>query len=167
MIQSDQFPEIPWRVWDAFRVSRVSRGWRSISPQKPLPTTFAFLLNRSASHNPPPQKMALLQYHAPVDYAAQLDGFKDFLKHFKTMQSTDEAAATEALESLNIDGNRTSDEYDMMDDVEGGAQTRSARKQRQVKLKYMDILLDVANRDSTHILIELDDLETVRLPPLS
>ncbi|KAJ5814325.1 DNA replication licensing factor MCM7 [Penicillium pulvis] len=104
--------------------------------------------------------MALLQYHAPVDYAAQLDGFKDFLKHFKTMQSTDEAAATEALEGLNIDGNRTSDEYDMMDDIEGGAQTRSARKQRQVKLKYMDILLDVANRDSTHILIELDDLET-------
>ncbi|KAJ5890175.1 DNA replication licensing factor MCM7 [Penicillium tannophilum] len=104
--------------------------------------------------------MALLQYHAPVDYAAQLDGFKDFLKHFKTMQSTDEAAATEALEGLNIDGNRTSDEYDMMDDIEGGAQTRSARKQRQVKLKYMDMLLDVANRDSTHILIELDDLET-------
>ncbi|KAJ6103704.1 DNA replication licensing factor MCM7 [Penicillium sp. IBT 16267x] len=104
--------------------------------------------------------MALLQYHAPVDYAAQLDGFKDFLKHFKTMQSTDEAAATEALEGLNIDGNRTSDEYDMMDDIEGVAQTRSARKQRQVKLKYMDMLMDVANRDSSHILIELDDLET-------
>ncbi|KAJ5655261.1 DNA replication licensing factor MCM7 [Penicillium longicatenatum] len=104
--------------------------------------------------------MALQQYHAPVDYAAQLDGFKDFLKHFKTMQSTDEAAATEALEGLNIDGNRTSDEYDMMDDLEDGAQTRSARKQRQVKLKYMDMLMDVANRDSSHILIELDDLET-------
>jgi DNA replication licensing factor MCM7 len=110
--------------------------------------------------------MALQQYHAPVDYAAQLDGFKDFLKHFKTMQSTDEAAATEALEGLNIDGNRTSDEYDMMDDLEDGAQTRSARKQRQVKLKYMDMLMDVANRDSSHILIELDDLETVRQPPI-
>ncbi|KAJ5637100.1 DNA replication licensing factor MCM7 [Penicillium lividum] len=103
--------------------------------------------------------MALQQYHAPVDYAAQLDGFKDFLKQFKSMQSTSEAAATEALEDLNIDGHRTSDEYDFMDDVEGGAQTRSTRKNRQTKLKYMEILQDVANRDTSHILIELDDLE--------
>ncbi|KAJ5776920.1 DNA replication licensing factor MCM7 [Penicillium odoratum] len=103
--------------------------------------------------------MALQQYHAPVDYAAQLDAFKDFLKQFKSMQSTSEAAATEALEDLNIDGHRTSDEYDFMDDAEGGAQTRSSRKSRQTKLKYMQILQDVANRDTSHILIELDDVE--------
>ncbi|KAJ5281715.1 DNA replication licensing factor MCM7 [Penicillium angulare] len=104
--------------------------------------------------------MALLSYHAPVDYAAQLDAFKDFLKHFKTLQSTSEAAATEALEDLNIDGNRTSDEYDFMDDAEeDGAATRGARRRREPKLKYMQILQDVANRDVQHILIELDDVE--------
>ncbi|KAJ5569769.1 DNA replication licensing factor MCM7 [Penicillium hispanicum] len=105
--------------------------------------------------------MALLQYHAPVDYAAQVDAFKDFLKHFKTLQSTSEAAATEAMEDLNIDGNRTSDEYDFMDDVEDdqGVETRGARRRREPKLKYMQILQDIANRDITNVLIELDDLD--------
>lgn len=109
--------------------------------------------------------MALLQYQAPVDYAAQLDAFKDFLKHFKTLQSTSEAAATEAMEELNIDGNRTSDEYDFMDDVddEEGAETRGARRHREPKLKYMQILQDIANRDISNIVIELDDLEVVSL----
>lgn len=106
--------------------------------------------------------MALLQYQAPVDYAAQLDGFKDFLKHFKTLQSTSEAAATEAMEELNIDGNRTSDEYDFMDDVEG-AQTSGARRHREPKLKYMQVLQDIANRDISSVVIELDDLEVVSL----
>lgn len=110
--------------------------------------------------------MALLQYQAPVDYAAQLDGFKDFLQHFKTLQSSSEAAATEAMEDLNIDGNRTSDEYDFMDDVDDGegAQTRGARRRREPKLKYMQILQDVSNRDSANIVIELDDLDVVSLP---
>jgi DNA replication licensing factor MCM7 len=108
--------------------------------------------------------MALNQYQAPVDYAAQLDGFKDFLKHFKTLQSSSEAAATEALEDLNIDGNRTSDEYDFMDDVDDeGAETGGARRRREPKLKYMQILQDIANRDSSNIVIELDDLEIVSL----
>ncbi|KAJ5172585.1 DNA replication licensing factor MCM7 [Penicillium capsulatum] len=104
--------------------------------------------------------MALLQYHAPVDYAAQLDGFKDFLQHFKTLQSKSEASATEAMEDLNIDGNRTSDEYDFMDDAEDGegAGTRAARRHREPKLKYMQILQDIANRDSSNIVIELDDV---------
>ncbi|KAJ6012156.1 hypothetical protein N7522_002511 [Penicillium canescens] len=94
----------------------------------------------------------------PVDYAAQLDGFKDFLKGFKTFQSSSEAAATEALEDLNIDEGRTSDEYDFMDDAdETGANTRVSRR-REPKLKYMQILQDVANRDKSNILIELDDL---------
>ncbi|KAJ5666979.1 DNA replication licensing factor MCM7 [Penicillium macrosclerotiorum] len=104
--------------------------------------------------------MALLQYQAPVDYAAQLDGFKDFLSHFKTLQSTSEAAATEAMEELNIDGNRTSDEYDFMDDVDDeGTTPHGARRRREPKLKYMQILQDIANRDATNIVIELDDLE--------
>lgn len=106
--------------------------------------------------------MALLQYQAPVDYAAQLDGFKDFLQHFKTLQSSSEAAATEAMEDLNIDGNRTSDEYDFMDDVDDeGADTRGARRRKEPKLKYMQILQDIANRDASNIVIELDDLNIV------
>ncbi|CAG8890932.1 unnamed protein product [Penicillium egyptiacum] len=104
--------------------------------------------------------MSLLQYPPPVDYSAQLNGFKDFLKGFKTFQSSSEAAATEALEDLNIDDGQTSDEYDFMDDVDetNGASARGARRQREPKLKYMQILQDIANRDKSNILIELDDL---------
>ncbi|KAK4867653.1 hypothetical protein LT330_001163 [Penicillium expansum] len=104
--------------------------------------------------------MSLLQYPPPVDYSAQLDGFKDFLKGFKTFQSSSEAAATEALEDLNIDDGQTSDEYDFMDDADetNGANTRGARRHREPKLKYMQILQDIANRDISNILIELDDL---------
>ncbi|KAJ5867209.1 hypothetical protein N7534_001762 [Penicillium rubens] len=104
--------------------------------------------------------MSLLQYAPPVDYSAQLNGFKDFLKGFKTFQSSSEAAATEALEDLNIDDGQTSDEYDFMDDVDetNGANARGARRHREPKLKYMQILQDIANRDKSNILIELDDL---------
>ncbi|KAJ5194118.1 Nucleic acid-binding OB-fold [Penicillium cf. griseofulvum] len=104
--------------------------------------------------------MSLLQYPPPVDYPAQLSGFKDFLQGFKTFQSSSEAAATEALEDLNIDDGQTSDEYDFMDDVDetNGANTRGARRHREPKLKYMQILQDIANRDKSNILIELDDL---------
>ena len=47
--------------------------------------------------------MALLQYPAPVDYAAQQAAFKDFLLHFKSFESASENAATEAIEDLHID----------------------------------------------------------------
>ncbi|KAB8233328.1 DNA replication licensing factor MCM7 [Aspergillus alliaceus] len=107
--------------------------------------------------------MALLQYHAPVDYAAQLDAFKDFLTHFKTFESASVSAATEAIEDLHVDGDRTSDEYDFMDDVEdgNGAQREgSSRRRREPKVKYMQILQEIADRERTNILIELDDLAT-------
>ncbi|KKK12390.1 hypothetical protein P175DRAFT_0505311 [Aspergillus ochraceoroseus IBT 24754] len=106
--------------------------------------------------------MALLQYPAPVDYAAQLDGFKDFLKHFKSFESTSESAAAEAIEDLHIDEDDNSDGYDFMDDIEeSGAQTRgSSRRNRAPKLKYMQMLQDVADRERSNILIELDDLAT-------
>ena len=105
--------------------------------------------------------MALLQYPAPVDYTAQLDAFKDFLKHFKSFQSASETAATEALEDLHIDGDGTSDEYDFMDDVENEDGTLQSRRRREPKIKYMQMLQEVADRERTHILIELDDLDTV------
>jgi DNA replication licensing factor MCM7 len=104
--------------------------------------------------------MALLQYPAPVDYATQQEAFKDFLKHFKSFESASEASATEAIEDLHIDGDRTSDEYDFMDDADEGL-GRTARRRRDPKQKYMQMLQDVANRDRNNILIELDDLQTV------
>ncbi|KAJ9388787.1 hypothetical protein DTO063F5_2435 [Paecilomyces variotii] len=105
--------------------------------------------------------MALLQFPAPVDYPAQLDAFKDFLKHFKTFESASESAATEAIEDLHIDGDTTSDEYDFMDDVEqdGAGRTGRNRRRREPKQKYMQMLQEVADRERNHILIELDDLE--------
>lgn len=104
--------------------------------------------------------MALLQYPAPVDYAAQQEVFKDFLKNFKSFQSATEAAATEAIQGLRIDGDRTDDEYDFMDDVEANDGETSGRS-REPKTKYMRILQDITNRDSNNILIELDDVATV------
>jgi MCM N-terminal domain len=114
-----------------------------------LVATDEFLFSR-----PHRAKMALLQYPAPVDYAAQQEAFKDFLKNFKTSESASEAAATEAIQGLRIDGDRTDDEYDFMDDVD-------TEQRRDPKTKYMQVLQDIANRDSNNILIELDDLETV------
>lgn len=106
--------------------------------------------------------MALNQYPAPVDYNGQLDAFKDFLKHFKTLESASASAATEAIQDLNLDEDGTSDEYDFMDDAdESGAQSRGARRNKEPKLKYMQMLQDVADRERPDILIELDDLITV------
>lgn len=106
--------------------------------------------------------MALNAYTLNVNYEAQLDAFKDFLKHFKSFESASESAATEAIEDLRIDEDGTSDEYDFMDDVaqEGSAQ-RAGRRRREPKLKYMQVLQEVADRERTNILIELDDLATV------
>ncbi|GLA39707.1 Mcm2-7 hexameric complex component [Aspergillus niger] len=105
--------------------------------------------------------MALNAYTLNVNYEAQLDAFKHFLKHFKSFESASESAATEAIEDLRIDEDGTSDEYDFMDDVaqEGGAQ-RAGRRRREPKLKYMQVLQEVADRERTNILIELDDLAT-------
>lgn len=103
--------------------------------------------------------MALLQYRAPVKYAVQQEIFKDFLQTFKSFESASENAATEAIEGLHIDGDNTSDEYDFMDDVDG-QQTGTARSKKP-KLKYMQMLQEVADRTRSNILIELDDLETV------
>ena len=110
--------------------------------------------------------MALLQFPAPVDYTAQQEAFQDFLQQFKSFQSTSEAAAAEAIEDLHIDEDGTSDEYDFMDDMDNGDDGqrpgRTNRRQRDPKHKYMKILQEVADRKRTNILIELDDLDTVR-----
>ena len=103
--------------------------------------------------------MALFQYRQEVDYSKQQAAFKEFLTDFKSFETTSEAAATEAIEGLNLD--EDSSEYDFMDDAEdgGGAQ----RQRREPKVKYMQILQEIADRQKSSIVIELDDLDKVRL----
>lgn len=113
--------------------------------------------------------MALLQFRAPVDYEAQQEAFRDFLQNFKSSQSKSEEAAANAIDDPNLDADRTSDEYDFMDDVaEGdGSASRRIGGSRPTKRKYMSILQEVADRERSTILIELDDLEEVRLVVVS
>lgn len=168
------FPTRLFRVRVLRSLAASPRGRSALSFRKPTFHHFAFslaneLVIQACQLSASSLTMALLSYQAPVDYAAQLDGFKDFLKHFKTLQSSSEAAATEAMEELNIDGNRTSDEYDFMDDVDDdeGAETRGTRRRKEPKLKYMQILQDIANRDISNVVVELDDLEVVSTPECS
>jgi DNA replication licensing factor MCM7 len=91
-----------------------------------------------------------------------IDAFVDFLKTYKT-SSTD---ATEALEELNLDEeDGLSDEYDFMEDADGenAGRQQTRRRERHPKLKYMQLLQDISDRNQSNILIELDDLETVCL----
>lgn len=99
--------------------------------------------------------MALLQHKALADYEKQLVAFQSFLEKFETSKTD---AAAEAIESLQIDGDHTSDEYDFMDDL---PEHDSNQSRRRPKRKYLDMLLDVANRERSDILIELDDLQEV------
>ena len=70
------------------------------------------------------------------------------------------------MQSLNIEEDNLSDEYDFMDDAADGAvPTRSSQRrdrERDPKKKYMEILQRVADRQTSEICIELDDLDTVR-----
>ncbi|KAK5461258.1 DNA replication licensing factor MCM7 [Exophiala xenobiotica] len=99
--------------------------------------------------------MALLQHKALADYAKQLEAFQSFLEKFETSKTSSDAAA-EAIDSLHLDGDHSSDEYDFMDDVADGDGT-SAR--RRPKRKYMEMLQEVADRERQNILIDLDDLQ--------
>ena len=89
------------------------------------------------------------------------EAFVDFLTKFKSSSSASEASATSALQDLNIDDGDLSDEYDFMDDVEGNDTSRR-RTEREPKLKYMNLLQEVANRTKSEITVELDDLDVVR-----
>ncbi|KAH9860413.1 hypothetical protein J1614_011744 [Plenodomus biglobosus] len=97
--------------------------------------------------------MALFHTNAPVNYDEQEGAFVDFLKTFKS--SSTEAA--DQLESLNLNGD-ADDEYDMVDGDDdpapNGTQSRS-----KSKLKYMNLLQDIANRVRDEIQIDLNDIE--------
>ncbi|KAI9782176.1 MAG: Mcm2-7 hexameric complex component [Peltula sp. TS41687] len=104
--------------------------------------------------------MALLTYKAIVNYDEQQAAFEEFLTSFKSASAVTESSAANALQDLHIDDEDLSEDYDFMDDVDGA--TRPQRRQRsphQPKVKYMEVLQQVADRTTSEILIELDDLE--------
>ncbi|KZZ88686.1 DNA replication licensing factor mcm7 [Ascosphaera apis ARSEF 7405] len=106
--------------------------------------------------------MSLLQYRAPVKYSVQKQIFKDFLQGFKSSESASETAAANAIDNLRISDDDVDGDFDLMEeDLEDGAGGAPGRTRGgQSKVKYMTLLQDVANRDTNHILIELDDLDT-------
>lgn len=107
--------------------------------------------------------MAMLRpFNIPnIDYQRQTEAFIDFLRHFKSSQSRSEDTAADAIEDLHLDGDGTSDEYDFMDDVDNG-NGRERRRRGADKEKYMTILQEIADREKSNVVVELDDLDLVR-----
>lgn len=126
--------------------------------------------------------MALLTFKSPVDYAAQqstykahladkmktniqfIGAFEDFLTTYESTASDSDAAATDALEGLNIGEDNLSDEYVMVDDAGNERNFRKPNEYRGTKKKYLNILQQVADRQVSEITIELDDLDNVGHP---
>ncbi|KAI7594285.1 hypothetical protein KC343_g17543, partial [Hortaea werneckii] len=97
--------------------------------------------------------MALLTHKAVADYEAQKSAFEDFLRNFKSSTAETE----DALDDLHLNGDR--DEYDFMDDAQGGGDGARARRiAGRSKAKYMNLLQDVSERTESQVLINLDDL---------
>lgn len=89
--------------------------------------------------------------------------FEDFLRHFKTSRRS---TTSHSIHDMNIDDDDFSDEYDFVDSDDEAAETRrTARQQaRRPKIKYLELLQDVADRTQDEITIDLDDLALVGLP---
>ena len=103
-------------------------------------------------------KVGRVPYHLRALANLITAAFEDFLQSYKST-TTD----LDALEDLNLDGDGTSDEYDFMDDVAGGKETRQRNgTTKEPKHKYMDMLQKVVDRKIKEVTIELDDLENVR-----
>ncbi|KAF2084232.1 MCM-domain-containing protein [Saccharata proteae CBS 121410] len=84
---------------------------------------------------------------------ARAAAIEDFLRSFKSSSSE----AEDALQSLQIDED---DELDSMDEAEGGGlQNRRRNRTHHPKAKYMQMLQDVADRITSQIIIDLDDLD--------
>lgn len=130
--------------------------------------------------------MALLQWKAPVDYGAQQGecretdrpcafswllsadlgaaAFESFLSDFKT---SPEQTITHALGNINLGEDDLSDDYDFMDQDDDAHQQRQRERARKraPQHKYRDMLQLLADRKINEVVIELDDLDAVRLPP--
>lgn len=100
--------------------------------------------------------MALLQYRAPVKYSELKEIFKDFLQHFKSFESE----SADAIEDLRLNEDND-DEDELMDEDADGARGTGRTRPRDPKVKYMQTLQDIADREKNNIVIELDDLESV------
>jgi MCM N-terminal domain len=81
--------------------------------------------------------------------------FEDFLKNYKSTA----AEAADAIARLNLEDEDLDNEYDFMD--ESGDETGARRV--DPKFKYLRQLQQVADRQSTQIVIDLDDLAAVSL----
>lgn len=90
------------------------------------------------------------------------DAFENFLT---TYECTTPDLTTNALENLNIEEEDLSDEYVMVDDERDGQGGRRRPGQPGTsKKKYMEMLQQVADRQISEVMIELDDLENVGYP---
>lgn len=90
-----------------------------------------------------------------------IGAFEDFLSTYESTTSDLDAAATDALEGLNIDEDSISDEYVMVDDAGDGKNHRKPSEYRGSKKKYLNMLQKVADREISEVTIELDDLDNV------
>ena len=106
-----------------------------------------------------PPDLASCTDNADQEYKA---AFEDFLTNYKTTTSDSDQLAADALQDLNLDEDGLSDEYDFMDDVGNGKESRQRDGQSSYpRKKYMDLLQKVANRQADQVTIELDDLDNV------
>ncbi|KAJ4296120.1 DNA replication licensing factor MCM7 [Collariella sp. IMI 366227] len=99
--------------------------------------------------------MALLQMKSPVSYEAQLAAFGNFLSDFKC---SPQETITHALGNINIDEDDLSDDYDFMDEDDNAQQLRRRQKAQPPRHKYRDMLQNLADRKTTEVVIDLDDL---------
>lgn len=94
--------------------------------------------------------------------AGYAGAFENFLT---TYECTTPDLTTNALESLNIEEEEFSDEYVMVDnDGDGKGGARRPGQSGTSKKKYMEMLQQVADRQVSEVMIELDDLENVGSP---
>lgn len=81
---------------------------------------------------------------------------------YESTTSDLDAAATDALEGLNIDEDAESDDFIMVDGEENGR--GKPGQYEDPKKKYMNLLQKVADRQISEVKIELDDLKAVGFP---
>ncbi|TGZ83115.1 putative DNA replication licensing factor Mcm7 [Ascodesmis nigricans] len=89
-----------------------------------------------------------------IDYNAQQEAFEDFLKTFKTI--TDVEIPRDAFSNLHIDDENVFEETPRRRTTRSG---RGGATQGAPKLKYLEQLQQVANREREAVVIDLADLK--------
>lgn len=79
------------------------------------------------------------------------------------MRSFKSSDTVDALQDLNLNGDDADSDYHLVgdDDLDGHDGAPAANRQPASKLKYMNLLKDVADRKVDNVLVDLDDLELV------